>query len=64
LKELGLPEPTLEKGIVTLPEQLIPQVLYWEVDPDWGGEIYHSRYQAVRPWRKGDIPSSIIMGEP
>jgi len=64
LKELGLPEPTLEKGIVTLPEQLIPQVLYWEVDPDWGGEIYQSRYQAVRPWRKGDIPSSIIMGEP
>jgi DNA modification methylase len=63
LKKLGLPEPTLKKGVVTLPEELIPQVLYWEIDPDWQGEIYQSMYQAVRPWRKGDISSSILLGE-
>jgi DNA modification methylase len=64
LSELGLPEPTLKKGVVTLPEELIPQVLYWEIDPEWSGDIYQSKYQAVRPWRKGDISSSILMGEP
>ena len=63
LKGLGLPEPVLKDGIVTLPEELLPQVLFWEIDPDWQGETYHSKYQAVRPWRKGDISSSILMGE-
>jgi DNA modification methylase len=63
LSELGLPEPTLKKGMVTLPAELIPQVIYWEIDPDWSGDIYQSKYQAVRPWRKGDISSSILMGD-
>ena len=63
LADLGLPEPFLEKGIVKLPEQLLPQVLYWEIDPDWRGQIYHSLYQAVRPWRKGEISSSILLGD-
>jgi DNA modification methylase len=63
LKDLGLPEPTLENGIVKIPEDLLSRMLYWEIDPDWQGPIYNSKYQAVRPWRKGDIPSSILLGD-
>jgi DNA modification methylase len=32
---------------------------YWEVDPDWDGEIIRSTGQAVRPVRSDEIPSSI-----
>ena len=28
---------------------------YWEVDPDWDGETFQSKAQAVRPVRTGDI---------
>ncbi len=63
LDRLGYPEPTLKDGVISIPEELLPQVLYWEIDPDWQGEIYHSKYQAVRPWRKGEIASSIHLGE-
>jgi len=63
LVDLGLPVPVLMDGVITLPAELIPQVIYWEVDPDWQNGTFHSRYQAVRPWRKGDIVSSFILGE-
>ena len=61
--ELGIPGITIEDEIIQLPSELVPNVEYWEVDPDWGGEIFHSRYQAVRPLRKGDVPSSLILLE-
>lgn len=32
---------------------------YWEVDPAWDGEVFHSAAQAVRPRRKGTIPLSL-----
>jgi DNA modification methylase len=28
---------------------------YWEVDPDWVGERFHSKAQAVRPVRSGEV---------
>ncbi len=61
--ELGFPEITKQDGVIQLPPEMVPQVAYWEVDPDWKGEIFHSRYQAARPWRKGDISSSMILPE-
>lgn len=33
--------------------------VYWEIDPDWDGSVFHSRVQAVRPLRSGDIPLSL-----
>ncbi len=63
IKELGFPEITKQDQVIQLPPEMVPQVAYWEVDPDWQGEIFHSRYQAARPWRKGDIPSSMILPE-
>ncbi|HMB22179.1 MAG: DNA-methyltransferase [Chloroflexota bacterium] len=32
---------------------------YWEVDPDWDGEIFRSVAQARRPLRGGDIPCEL-----
>jgi DNA modification methylase len=32
---------------------------YWEVDPAWDGETFHSAAQAVRPARRGAIPSAL-----
>ncbi|HEX2997326.1 MAG TPA: site-specific DNA-methyltransferase [Anaerolineales bacterium] len=32
---------------------------YWEVDPDWDGEMFRSAAQARRPLRGGDIPCEL-----
>jgi DNA modification methylase len=32
---------------------------YWEVDPDWHGKTFLSAQQAVRPIRRGEIPSEL-----
>jgi len=32
---------------------------YWEVDPDWDGKTFRSARQAVRPARRGEIPSEL-----
>ena len=63
LEDFELPEISIEDGIIHLPPELIPEVDYWEVDPDWRGEVFRSQYQAVRPLRKGDLPSSMILPE-
>ena len=62
LDELGLPGPVLTEGVICLPEELYSRVIYWEVDPSWEDNIFMSRYQAARPWRKGDIAGEIILG--
>jgi DNA modification methylase len=33
----------------------LDRVDYWEVDPDWDGETFQSKVQAVRPLRSGGI---------
>lgn len=35
------------------------EIDYWEVDPDWDGKTFRSMQQAVRPARRGDIPSEL-----
>lgn len=32
---------------------------FWEVDPDWNGEVFRSAAQAVRPVRSGKIPHEL-----
>ena len=34
---------------------LAPKLDYWEVDPDWRGDLFRSVVQSARPRRKGDI---------
>jgi DNA modification methylase len=37
---------------------------YWEVDPDWDGQIFRSARQAVRPRNKGTIPTELLLPNP
>jgi DNA modification methylase len=59
LEEYGEGNVTLDEGKLTLPKEIISQVDYWEIDPDWNGKIFQSHYQAARPWRKGEIDQTI-----
>jgi len=36
-----------------------PELDYWEVDPAWDGNTFHSAMQARRPIRNGNIPLEI-----
>jgi len=36
---------------------LAEQLDSWEVDPSWNGKTFHSAAQAIRPMRKGKIPT-------
>jgi len=56
---LGYPDPELRDGSITLDQELADQVLYWEIDPEFGGEVFHSRLSAARPWRKGALKSEL-----
>jgi hypothetical protein len=59
--DLGLPDPQIREASVRLEPELVEQVLYWEIDPDYGGEIFHSRLQAARPWRKGSLKNELVL---
>jgi len=37
---------------------------YWEVDLDWGGEVFRSAAQAVRPRKKEPISGELALPEP
>jgi len=39
----------------------IPRLDYWEIDPDWDGKIFRSVYQALRPRKKGAIPTQLTL---
>lgn len=62
-EEFGLSTLEDNQGSITLPAELLSQVDYCEVDPDWKGEIFQSRIQAARSWRKGEMPASISLPE-
>lgn len=61
--DLGIPGPEIQKGSVHLDPNLAEQVLYWEIDPDFGGEVFHSRLSAARPWRKGSLIRELVLPE-
>lgn len=56
---LGFPDPEIRSGTVRLDRELADQVLYWEIDPDFGGGVFHSRLSAARPWRKGSLKGEL-----
>ena len=59
--DLKFPDPDIQNGSVQLAPEMAEQVLYWEVDPDYQEEIFHSRLSAARPWRKGDLRSELAL---
>jgi site-specific DNA-methyltransferase (adenine-specific) len=48
-----------EARTACLPEELLPELDYWEVDPDWGGIIFRSAAQASRRRGSKTIPSAL-----
>lgn len=44
---------------LTLGANLSPTLDYWEVDPDWQGDIFHSVVQSSRPRRSGEIATEL-----
>lgn len=51
----------LESGKISLEPR--EEILYWEVDPNWDGQLFRSAAQAVRPPRDGQIVASLPLGE-
>jgi DNA modification methylase len=48
---------------VSVDPNLLDDLDYWEIDPDWGGEVFHSAVQALRPLKKGTIPGELALPE-
>lgn len=46
---------------LNLNANLAPDLDYWEVDPNWQGEIFHSVIQSARPRRKGEIATELAL---
>lgn len=44
---------------LTLNANLSPDLDYWEVDPDWQGDVFRSVAQSARPRRKGEIATAL-----
>jgi DNA modification methylase len=40
------------------------EVDYWEIDPAWDGQVFHSAAQALRPHRKGTIADHLLLPFP
>lgn len=40
---------------------LLDELDYWEVDPDWDGKVFRSAWQAIRPRKKGNIPTEVML---
>jgi DNA modification methylase len=46
---------------LALPAEMLADVDYWEVDPDWDGEVFHSAVQVVRPRKNGMISGEVLI---
>jgi len=46
---------------ITLDQELLQDLDYWEVDPAWDGQVFRSAAQATRPHRKGLISHKITL---
>jgi site-specific DNA-methyltransferase (adenine-specific) len=57
----GEPLPTHGEGEVSLKQDLLTDLDYWEVDPTWDGQVFCSAAQATRPHKKGQIRSHISL---
>lgn len=44
---------------ISLDENSLSDLDYWEVDPQWNGQVFRSVAQGIRPRRKGSIPETL-----
>jgi hypothetical protein len=40
---------------------LLVDLDYWEIDPNWDGQVFCSVSQAIRPRKKGPIPGELTL---
>jgi site-specific DNA-methyltransferase (adenine-specific) len=59
--DLGMQVLQSSPGVFTLQTKQPEEISYWEVDPAWDGINFRSLAQAVRPRRKADIPTTLIV---
>jgi hypothetical protein len=50
-----------QQGEISLEQELLAGLDYWEVDPAWDGLVFRSAAQATRPRKKGQIRASITL---
>jgi DNA modification methylase len=53
--------PVQRGGEISLEQDLLTELDYWEVDPAWDGQVFRSAAQATRPHKKGQIRSQISL---
>ena len=46
---------------VVLPSEMLADLDYWEVDPDWDEQLFRSAVQVTRPRKKGKISGEILI---
>jgi DNA modification methylase len=49
---------------VEIDPNLVDDLDYWEIDPDWDGEVFHSAAQAIRPRKKESISRELALPDP
>jgi len=47
---------TMSPELCTDPYMPLESIVFWEVDWSFGDDVFTSRAQAARPWRKGEMP--------
>jgi hypothetical protein len=50
--------------LMSINPDLLDGLDYWEIDPDWDGQTFRSANQAVRPHKKGTIPTEMMLPKP
>jgi DNA modification methylase len=46
-----------DKQKTIMKSEHLDEIDYWEIDPAWDGRLFHSASQALRPPRKGSLPT-------
>jgi DNA modification methylase len=57
----GKPLAAQQMGEISLKQEMLADLDYWEVDPAWDGQVFHSAAQAMRPRKKGPIRPQISL---
>jgi adenine-specific DNA-methyltransferase len=55
---------TLSGNLLAVNPDLLADLDYWEVDPDWDGQIFRSAAQAIRPRKKLPLSGELALPQP
>ena len=55
---------TLSGDVLAINPDLLPDLDYWEVDPDWDGQVFRSAAQAIRPRKKLPLSLELTLPQP